>query len=608
MSIPILRASACCLLACLAAAAEPESLTGTVSAVTLYRNEARVTRELELAGPAGAREILIGSLPEQTNGSSLYAEGGEGVEVRAVRFRTRAVGEQPVAAVQEIDTRLQEVGDRLQRNQALQALIAEKRELLDQLADFVAPTAKAELATGVLDAETLRQLTEEQFARRRELIEESLALQTEARAITQKQLLLQRKRAELTSGSTRTVREALVFLEKRVPGAAKLRLNYLVSSAGWSPTYNIRAAAERDTARVEFNAVIRQFSGEDWSGVEFTLSTASPAINAQGAGLAPYRVTLGHVAQQAGQSGQQLEQQIRGYNRRRFQAQEAQQQAAGFMANMERNWDLNEAANDLIQFELQANKNTLRLIRTTAGDEPSITYTLDERISLDSRNDQQMVQIADLELPGVFYHVATPQLTSYVYREAEIDNRSAVALLGGPVAVYLNGRFVGRGEIPSVARGQTFVMGFGTDPQLRARRELADRSERVQGGNRVVTFAYRLILENFKDEPVVMRVMDRIPVAERGADIRITLENGDTPLSEDKLYLRDLRPKGILRWDLEVPARAIGDATRDLAYGYKMEYDRKLAVTNPQDSQDSQDSQEKARQEFRDMQKQQYLR
>ena len=60
-------------------------------------------------------------------------------------------------------------------------------------------------------------------------------------------------------------------------------------------------------------------------------------------------------------------------------------------------------------------------------------------------------------------------LTSYVYREAELANSSDQDLLAGPITVYLDGRFVGRGEIPTVA-GQTFVVGFGADPQLRARR------------------------------------------------------------------------------------------------------------------------------------------
>ena len=44
--------------------------------------------------------------------------------------------------------------------------------------------------------------------------------------------------------------------------------------------------------RIEYNGLIQQMSGEDWSDVKLTLSTASPALSAAGPGLAPFRLTL----------------------------------------------------------------------------------------------------------------------------------------------------------------------------------------------------------------------------------------------------------------------------------------------------------------------------
>jgi len=91
------------------------------------------------------------------------------------------------------------------------------------------------------------------------------------------------------------------------------------------------------------------------------------------------------------------------------------------------------------------------------------------------------------------------------------------------VNVYLDARFVGRAEIPTVARGESFILGLGADSQLRARRELLDKEERIQGGNREVDLRYRLVLENFKKTEVAVRLMDRIPVPDRKADVRVTL-------------------------------------------------------------------------------------
>jgi hypothetical protein len=152
-------------------------------------------------------------------------------------------------------------------------------------------------------------------------------------------------------------------------------------------------------------------------------------------------------------------------------------------------------------------------------------------------------------------------------------------LLAGPINVYLDGRFVGRGEIPTVARGQNFVVGFGADPQLRTRHELASKTDDVQGGNRQIEFAYRLVIENFKSEAADVRVLDRLPHSDRASDIRVTLTEGTDKLSDDKVYLRRERPKGMLRWDIEVPAKATAENARMVEYAVRMEFDRNFQLT-----------------------------
>ena len=70
-----------------------EPIVGKATHVTLFRGQAQVTRTIPIEGNAGSLEVVIGNLPEQVVPDSLFAEGGDAVEIRAVRFRTRAVGE-----------------------------------------------------------------------------------------------------------------------------------------------------------------------------------------------------------------------------------------------------------------------------------------------------------------------------------------------------------------------------------------------------------------------------------------------------------------------------------------------------------------------------------
>ena len=211
-----------------------------------------------------------------------------------------------------------------------------------------------------------------------------------------------------------------------------------------------------------------------------------------------------------------------------------------------------------------------------------MTYELPSRTSLPSRSDQQLIQVAALPMKGTFYKLAQPLLTAYVYDTAEMSNDSKMVLLAGPVSSYMDGQFVGHTNIPTVAIGETFTIGFGIDSSLRASRERVDKAEATQGGNRQLNYTYRLEIENFGDKPVTVRLMDRLPVSEtttnNATDVRVTLDSGEAELSKDADYQRTQRKKGILRWDVEVPAQAIGEKTYAMEYKFKVEYDRMMTI------------------------------
>jgi len=167
--------------------------------------------------------------------------------------------------------------------------------------------------------------------------------------------------------------------------------------------------------------------------------------------------------------------------------------------------------------------------------------------------------------------VAIPLLSTHVFRMARGVNTSDLPLLAGQYSAFIGGEFVGRANLPLVARGQPMNIGFGVDTQIRCRRELVDKSDRISWGSRIQTFNYRLRIESFKDRPVSVRLLDRIPAA-KSDDIRIRLGRPSDKLSADAMYVRDLRPKGILRWDLKLAAGASGTNARDVTYDFEMKY------------------------------------
>jgi hypothetical protein len=584
----------CALLGCLGspslaqdAAGKPESSAGTVTRVTLYRGQALVTRRIPIDGPAGGREVVVSDLPLSILDTSLYAESTGQVEVRAVRFRQRAVGEEPREEVRQLDAEIAAQKTALTLNQKKTELAQQKIAYLDQLQNFVAPTAQTELTKGVLDADTLKQLTQFAFEQRTAVAEEQVNLGKEAESLQKELDLLNRKRAELTEHAQRTVNEAVLFVEKLDEAPQTLELNYLVANCGWSPTYTIRASDARDLVGVEYNALIQQLSGENWNGVQLTLSTASPTLSASGPSLAPFGVSL--VGQeQAGQvqamqgDGTRLSYEFRANRAQQMAANEELGNAINFEAKTNIAWSINQMACKEQQFELINPMEALSSIFVDgdAANAPSLSYQLANPVSIASRNDQQMVRIFRGDLSSKFYHVATPLLSSYVYREAEVDNVSEIDFLAGPVTVYIDNRFVGRAEIPTVAQGETFVIGFGSDAQLRASRELVSKTEGIQGGNKEIKLDYRIQIENYKNQPANVRVFDRLPYTMRAGDVRIALKDPSIQLSTDPTYLRRERPKNILRWDIELAGEASGEKAFEITYSFTVDHDRNFLIAD----------------------------
>lgn len=595
-----------------ARAVETLEAHGTLDTVTVYRGQALVTRLVDIPGPAGLREVIVTDLPEQVVAGSIFAEGADGIEVRSVRYRTRPMSADVREEVRKLDDEQRAIEDKLAANQQHQNVLNEQKAYLGKLEGFVAPTATVELTQGVLNADTLRALSEYLLSQRKAIAEQELELNKERRQLSQDLELLNRQRAVVTGSSARTAREAVV-LTNLTGAAGKLRLNYLVQQATWSPSYAARAAADRKRVTLEYNAQIQQMSGEDWADVNMILSTATPSLVARAPELEPLTISLVSdapaqqaAAQPAPRDYAAAKSELN-ERRRQLEASRAQSAQDPFDEPAMPGQSANQAPADPSQSNLFANGNgavhrfDVQLNSVAAEDQlldllsrreagagapaseetrsadVSVTYRLPMRTSLPSRADQQLVQIALLPLEGDFYKLASPVLTAHVYNEALVTNQGETVLLAGPVSSYLADQFVGQGQLPTVAVGEPFTLGFGIDSSLRATRELVKKDETIQGGNRVVDFTYRVSIDNFSADATTVRLFDRIPKAKDG-EVKLTLVSTGRDLSDDARYRQSQHGKGLLRWDLAVPAKAAGPQALSVEYQLRLEYDRQMSI------------------------------
>jgi len=557
-------------LVAVSAVAEPPATTGTISKVTVYRGQAQVTRSIDADLPEGASELVITNLPEKIIPESLYAQTSGKVKVLSVRYREKAVRQDTREEVKLLDSRIEDVKNKQfhakRDRENAEVLWTKFRDLWKLAVDG----ANVDLNRSIMQSEQIASFTQYLEAKAIEWHQKIVALQDDEANLAKELELLERKRRELDAGRSRTEREAVLYISNQGGKKAAIELNYLVNGANWLPQYNLRAEAKKSSVLIEYNAVVNQTSGENWDGVALMLSTAEPTMVSAAPVLDPMLVALSPPVQT-----QQL---VQMDIARQYRSSRKVNVKLGISANDE----LNTLAMENQAYFFRADKKQLedfqqKLAEISRIEGVSVTYNLPGRLTLPSRSDQQIVTIAAVTAKADFALVATPLLTDYVYLQAELLNDSDTILLPGQAAMFRNGDFVGRSAVSLVTIGEKFTAGFGIDSQVQVTRELQDKKTRIQGGNRIDTYNYRMTLSNYTNSAVSLQLLDRLPYT-NDSSIKIELVKTEPELSQDSEYLRSARKKGILRWDLHLEPNTVDRKATVVEYSYTMEYDRNMQI------------------------------
>jgi hypothetical protein len=595
--------------------APPKFAASRIVKVTVYPNSALVTREVEVPAGDGLAELVITPLPEQIMPNTLYAETANGLRILTTRFRTRQVLEDVSEERRKLEAEAEKLLVAGNKIDAEIASAQKNMDLLAKLENFTDKTTVLSTEKGGLNGDAVITMVKYVMDQRAEKAKELVGLREQKRQLDVQKGFLARKMAELGSGAGRVERDAVVVVDREEGKGGRVKLNYLVGAVTWRPEYKLRAGKEHEDVQVDCLAGLRQQSGEDWSQVQMTLSTAQPMLNAAPPELAvlspvlvarggpggPPMPPAGHAASSpfTGAGGmaafKDLEnkantlrsQAVQNYRLGKAKETGDATRQLNEAAAFEQNLDLMRSRDDILARRAEGGRGKMAGATAMAlpatgvpsiNDGPSVTYHLDRRLTVPSRNDDQVVEVAKLSLTPKYYYKAVPVLNRHVYRLADLVNKSDYVLLPGEATMYQGTDFVGRMPLPLVAVGEEFTAGFGVDPQLQIQRQLVDKARTTQGGNQVLKYEYRILVNSFKSEPVKVQVWDRLPHAE-AESVNVSLVKATPELSKDGLYLRECRPNNLLRWDLDVEASRNGEKAVPITYEFRMELDRQMAIS-----------------------------
>jgi hypothetical protein len=547
----------------------------------------------------GSMELIVTQLPPQTVNSSLYSEGADGIRVMTTRYRMRPIQEDTREEVRKLEAQLKQLAETAQKIQGDLKTTEQNLQLLGKMENFTAATMTTATEKGTLNSESTIALAKYVMETRDSKAKEIVGSQQQLQNNAEQTEFAKRKLQELTAGSSKTERDAVIVVDKKNAAPGRVRLHYLVDSASWRPQYKLRAGIkEKEPVQLEYLAALTQQSGEDWTHVEMVLSTAQPMLNAAPPELKTLEVSVVSRGRMPAPNlpaaqGQAADSPYAIQPQQPAEAITSQARNLRNKAQKEFNSKQDSTANSLYndaaalewQRDLQSSKEELiavnrsRLNPPSVEEGPSVTYHLRSKLSVPNRPDEQVIEVARIDLTPDYYFKAIPVLTPHVYRLADLTNTSDSVLLPGEATMYLGTDFVGRMNMPLVAIGEQFTAGFGVDPQLQVQRQMMDKSRTTQGGNQILKYEYRILVNSYKAAPVKLQLWDRLPRAENET-AGISLVKATPDVSTDSLYLREQRPHNLLRWDLTVAKGMTGDKAMAVSYEFKLEMDKQLMIGN----------------------------
>lgn len=332
-----------------------------------------------------------------------------------------------------------------------------------------------------------------------------------------------------------------VSAEKQVTG--KLTFSYVVSNAGWYPSYDIRVDDIKNPVSIFYKANVFQNSGVEWKDVKLSFSNATPWIAGDMPVLNPWFIDFYYPVVRA------LQGRVAGVNISRSQAPVMKEVVVSDNIPEEKAM---EAAPVAVQKQVG---------------ETTITFDVTVPYSIKSDGKVQTVEIQRISAPADYKYVTLPKMNPLAYLTANITDWAKLSLQSGEATLYFENSFVGKSTLNVNQLKDTLTISLGTDNSILVKREKRKdfTSRKTIGSNRTDTFSFLLTIRNNKSNQVKITLNDQIPVSSNSSINVDAIE-----MSGGKLNSQT----GEIKWDLDIKPQE----TKQIVLTYSVKYPKDKTI------------------------------
>lgn len=474
-----------------------------VQSAIIYLFGAEVTHVKQVSLNPGRNKIVFTGLSTKLNSKSIQVNTTGEVSILAISDAINYMANQKESVkVTELKDSVNLITDHIiQLGNDRDAYTSEKNMLLknESIGGNDKGVAVAELK---LAADLFR-------SRIKEINTEISGIDKKSRLLNETLVKLNGQLYELNAKNTQPSAEISILLYVKTKTNSTIDLKYIVSDAGWAPSYDLLATDVNQPIGLKYRAKVFNNTGIDWNDIKIRLSTADPSQSASKPVLDKWSLDYSIANQNYYKSANM------GWdnNAPSSISGEGYMQNALFESSIAQKAEQKAIAQP-IQFE------EIQVSELSAEFDIKINY------SIPSDSKPYIVDVTEYKLPATYQHFSVPKLDRDAFLLARITGWEDLDLVEGPANVYYSGTYVGQSYISTRSVDDTLDLSLGRDNKVLVTRSKIKEycTKKFLGSTTKETFGYEMNIKNNRKTPIVIEVNDQLPISTQGDIIVESIE------------------------------------------------------------------------------------
>lgn len=520
-------------------AAENEvRVPSNITHVTVFLNQAQVTRVAKTNLQAGTTDIVFDRVSPYINIKSIQVKTEGNVNLLSVSHRNNYLAnEDKPAFIIELEDTIAALENQL-------ALINIRKEALNLEKEVIIANKHIGGENSGVKVEDLEDALVLFRKRSQEIGEELLKLEG---GLAKLKVIKNKFQSQLNVYlNNRNSSVEIVVTVKTLSAVSntKIEWSYLVGNTSWVPFYDIRVKDTKSQLQLVSKANITQRTGEDWKNVVLKLSTANPNENGSKPELNPTYLTFNQY--------------ITINSRKPLVSKDRYSYKS----------ESTGAAPQSMETEADVETNFSDGISSTVQTEINTEFNVTSAYTIPSDNNPHQVDLTVNNLDAHYAYGTVPKLDKTAFVTAKVSGNDLVNQISGEANVYFDGTFTGKTYINGTS-SDSLLLSLGKDKRIQIQRNLLKdfSSKSFTGGSKKELSTWEISVRNTRKEPITIVVEDQIPIStDKEIEVKL-LNNGGAEYDETT---------GKLKWTVTLE----GEKSHTLKFSFEVKYPKEKIISN----------------------------